>query len=132
VVAVVAIVAACGSAFAPEATVNPHRRVWQAKSISNYQFVYTPEGRCTGRFRITVKHGAILSAAPLDPGQCDQADQALPTMDGAFDEVVNAYAHEEGVAVQYVPTCGFPTSLRCLASNEGVSGFMISEFRPPN
>jgi hypothetical protein len=79
-----------------------------------------------------VRQGAILSAAPLDPGQCDQADQALPTMDGAFDEVVNAYAHEEGVAVQYVPTCGFPTSLRCLASNEGVSGFMISEFRPPN
>lgn len=153
----IAFVSSCVEGPATERTdpVEPHRAIWNAAGISNYEFLLVPAGAAppSPPLHIVVKNGQVLSASiPCPSGastqQCDDVARRWSgrgetsrfatngkTIPQIFDEVVEDQLRAKNsraqVQIAFDPTYGFPSRFYVDDPQEFDEefGFHISQFK---
>ena len=133
------LVLGCGDDDEPQRPPDAYyaaRNTWSAHALGNYQFTLRQVCFCPHESPIvvTVADGKLAGATYVDTGEAVAAARQaqLPTIDGLFDLLANAYAGgADDVRVTYDGALGYPVSLRIdydrAASDEEV-GYNVSDF----
>ncbi len=117
------------------ALLDDNRELWRSHKISSYDLALEQQCDCAaaGRYRVTVRAGAVVAAAN-DSGR-EVLHASLPnTIEAVFDEVQQRLAaNPDHVSVGYDEVYGFPRRLEAGASSEPSServSLVVTSFRP--